>query len=287
MQRHYLFALLAPVFWSISGVTVRLMESANHWQINFYRSGSLALFVIIVMGIRYRARLGIVFQLAGWKAGLAGAFVGLAMICNIFALTHTTVANATLLMASGPLVAAVIGHYVLGERTRWGTWLAIIIAMFGITVMVGGNWHTAGWVGDLVALLGVFFFGCYAVSLRLGRTQDMAPAIFYAGVVGALVGLLMTTTMQSGLLIPVRDLLLCVMLGVFQIGIGGLLFVAAAQTVPAVELTLYALAEPMLAPLWTWIGVGEVPTRSTFIGGALLMSALVVHARSARKKGTS
>ena len=93
--------------------------------------------------------------------------------------------------------------------------------------------------------------------------------------------------MQSGLLIPVRDLLLCVMLGVFQIGIGGLLFVAAAQTVPAVELTLYALAEPMLAPLWAWIGVGEVPTRSTFIGGALLMSALVVHTRSARKKETS
>jgi drug/metabolite transporter (DMT)-like permease len=263
------------------------MESANHWQINFYRSSSLALFVIIVMVIRYRGRLRIVFQLAGWKAGMAGAFVGLAMISNIFALTHTTVANATLLMASGPLVAAVIGHYVLGERTRWGTWLAIIIAMVGITVMVGGNWHTAGWVGDLVALLGVFFFGCYAVSLRLGRTQDMAPAIFYAGVVGALVGLLMTTTMQSGLLIPVRDLLLCVMLGVFQIGIGGLLFVAAAQTVPAVELTLYALAEPMLAPLWTWIGVGEVPTRSTFIGGALLMSALVVHTRSARKKETS
>ena len=80
MQRHYLFALLAPVFWSISGVTVRLMESANHWQINFYRSSSLALFVIIVMVIRYRGRLRIVFQLAGWKAGMAGAFVGLSLI---------------------------------------------------------------------------------------------------------------------------------------------------------------------------------------------------------------
>ena len=146
--------------------------------------------------------------------------------------------------------------------------------------------HAWGWVGDLVALLGVSFFGCYAVSLRLGRTQDMTPAIVYAGVVGAIVGLLMSTTMQSGLLIPARDLLLCVMLGVFQIGIGGLLFIAAAQTVPAVELTLYALVEPMLAPLWTWIGVGEVPTRSTFIGGALLMSALVVHTRSARKEAS-
>ena len=74
-------------------MTVRLMESANHWQINFYRSGSLALFAIIVLVIRYRGRVGIVFQLAGWKAALAGAFVGLAMICNIFALTHTTVAG--------------------------------------------------------------------------------------------------------------------------------------------------------------------------------------------------
>ncbi|MEE2803011.1 MAG: DMT family transporter [Pseudomonadota bacterium] len=282
MQRHYLFALLAPAFWSISGVTVRLMESADHWQINCYRSASLALFVFAVLLFRYRLRYGDVLRSAGWYGLAAGSFVGLAMVCNIFALTHTTVANATLLMATGPLVAALIGRWVLAERPSRGTWVAIALAVVGILIMVGGNWHVGSWAGDLTALVGVIFFGCYAVTLRLGAMRsNMIPAIFYAGVFGMIVGGGMSLWTGAGLAVPLVDLGLCVMLGVVQIGVGGLLFVSAAQTVPAVDLTLYALIEPVLAPFWTWIGVGEVPTVSTFLAGVFLITALIIHARSA------
>ena len=59
-----------------------------------------------------------------------------------------------------------------------------------------------------------------------------------------------------------------------SLGIGSILFALAAQTVPAVQLTIFALGEPLLAPLWAWVGVGEVPSWTTMIGGGVLFSAL-------------
>lgn len=82
MQRHYLFALLAPAFWSISGVTVRLMESADHWQINCYRSASLALFVFAVLLFRYRLRYGDVLRSAGgmdWQLAVLSGWLWFAI----------------------------------------------------------------------------------------------------------------------------------------------------------------------------------------------------------------
>jgi drug/metabolite transporter (DMT)-like permease len=77
-----------------------------------------------------------------------------------------------------------------------------------------------------------------------------------------------------GLLIPPVEVLWCTLLGVVQLGIGSVLFALAAQTVPAVQLTVFALGEPLFAPVWVWIGIGEVPTWVTLLGGAVLFSAL-------------
>jgi drug/metabolite transporter (DMT)-like permease len=77
-----------------------------------------------------------------------------------------------------------------------------------------------------------------------------------------------------GLTVPLVEALWCVLLGVVQLGVGSVLFALAAQSVPAVQLTIFALGEPLLAPLWAWIGVGEVPTWATLAGGAVLFSAL-------------
>jgi drug/metabolite transporter (DMT)-like permease len=87
---------------------------------------------------------------------------------------------------------------------------------------------------------------------------------------------------NTGFSAPVTDIYLCLMLGIFQLGIGSVLFAIAAQSVPAVGLTLYALGEPLLAPLWAWLGVGEATGFLTFIGGGILISGLLLHVFSSR-----
>jgi drug/metabolite transporter (DMT)-like permease len=55
------------------------------------------------------------------------------------------------------------------------------------------------------------------------------------------------------------------------------MFALASVTVPAVELTLFALSEPLLAPIWVWLVVSEMPSASSFIGGAILLFALLTY----------
>ena len=72
MGRHHLFAISAPIFWSISGITVRFMEGATAWQINFYRSSSLAVFVFVFLALRYGTGVHRMLKESGSIAIFAG-----------------------------------------------------------------------------------------------------------------------------------------------------------------------------------------------------------------------
>jgi drug/metabolite transporter (DMT)-like permease len=277
LTKHRFLAICAPVFWSLTGVVVRLLESADQWQANFYRSGSLAVFMLMYLLLRYRMKLVPLLRKSGFKAVLGGFCVGVAMFCNIIAIAHTSVANATLMMAVGPMVAAIAGGIVLGEVVSKVTWLAIFIAAIGIAIMVGGNPLDGGIFGDLIALVGMMGFGCYAVVLRTGKNVDMTPAVFYAGMFSAIAAGIVSILFGAGLVVPLTDAVYCGFLGVVQLGIGSILFAIASAVVPAVELTLIALGEPLLAPVWVWIAVGEVPATSTFTGGFVLLTAVLIH----------
>ena len=274
MDRHYAFAIVAPIFWSLAGVIVKSLEQATEWQINFYRCGSLAVFVALITLLRYRRSTLVVVRSGRIKAVLAGALLSGAMICNIVALKYTTVAVAVLVMAAAPIFAALLGRVFLSEAVGIRGWISVALGIVGLAIMVSGRLQLGDTLGVAVAILGIMFFGAYTVSLRVGKMLDMTPAVFYGGVIGALVGMSMSFVTGVGLAIPLAEAFWCTLLGIVQLGIGSVLFALAAQTVPAVQLTVFALGEPLLAPLWAWVGIGEVPSGTTMVGGGILFSAL-------------
>ena len=283
MKRHYLFAITAPVFWSLAGVVVKSLEQATEWQINFYRCLSLALFVAAVTLIRYRRSTLTVLRMGGLKTLMSGALLSGAMLCNVVALKYTTVAVAVFVMAAAPILAALLGRLFLGEEVRARVWVSIVLAVLGIGIMVGGRLQIGDTVGVAVAILGIVFFGVYAVSLRVGKNVDMTPAVFYGGAIGTAVSFSVSIGTGVGLAIPWIEAMWCTLLGVVQLGLGSVLFALAAQGVPAVQLTLFALGEPLLAPVWVWLMLGDVPTMTTLLGGAVLFAALALQVSASRK----
>ncbi|MEE9595187.1 MAG: DMT family transporter, partial [Acidiferrobacterales bacterium] len=77
-----------------------------------------------------------------------------------------------------------------------------------------------------------------------------------------------------GFVVSGYDLSLCATLGIGQIGCGLILFTIGSRYVPAAELALLSLTEVVLGPLWVWIGVGEVPSLWTFLGGVIVLAAV-------------
>ena len=283
MRRYYAFAITAPVFWSLAGVVVKSLEQATEWQINFYRCASLAVFVAIVTLIRYRRSTLAVLRAGGSKTVVAGALLSGAMLCNVIALKYTTVAVAVFVMAAAPILAALLGKIFLGEQVSARVWASIAMAIAGIAIMVGGRLQVGDTIGVAVAVLGIVFFGIYAVTLRVGKNVDMTPAVLYGGAIGTVVSLSVSIGTGVGLAIPWIEAMWCSLLGVVQLGLGSVLFALAAQGVPAVQLTLFALGEPLLAPVWVWLMWGDLPTVATLTGGAILFVALALQISATKK----
>jgi drug/metabolite transporter, DME family len=186
-----------------------------------------------------------------------------------------------------PFLAALGGRLVLGERVARHTWAAMTLAAAGVALMLGQGMALGRLGGNLLALGSATSFALYGVLLRYNRQTDMLPAVLYSGVYGSVLGL--AVRLATGgpepplarIALPPRDLALCFGMGVLQLSLGMALYTRASRYLRAAELQLLATTELILAPIWVWIGVGEVPTMATLVGGGLIFLAVLAQALGA------
>jgi len=187
------------------------------------------------------------------------------------------VADAMVIMSSAPLVSAVLGRLVLGERIKPLTVGAIAAALGGIAVMVWGLGQTgtsnASLLGGLFAFGVALAFGVNIVVVRAAPHVDFLPAMCLAGLFAALA----VWPLASPTTVSTHDLGLMVLMGSVQLALGLFLFLRGTPYLLAAEVGLLTLLETVLAPLWVWIGIGEVPTTTTIIGGGIVLAALATH----------
>ena len=270
--------LAAGVFWSTSGLIYRLIAEASPWQVLFYRSAALLAMLAFWLGICYRTRIVRAFSNAGVPAVVGGLCLGIAFMSYILALEHTTVANAMFILAAAPFITALLGRVLLGERIAGYTWGCMITAMIGLAIMAGEELSWGRGLGELFALLAALGFSGLTVSLRARHTVDMLPAIFIASCFATLFATIGILAKAEGFLLLPLDMLYSSGMGLFQIGLGFLLYTAGSRHLAAVELTLLSLTEIIAGPILVWIGLGETPTGVALVGGALILSAIVTMA---------
>lgn len=273
-----LLALAGGTCFSLGALLVRAAEEAGIWQILFWRSLALGLFFTGILAWRYRGDLLRPFREMGGAAVLGGFALGMASATFIFALTLTTAFNALLMLCSSPLLAAALGRLVLKERVRAVTWLAILVALIGVGIMVWDGLRLDSVLGNLLAFGSALGFATYTVILRQRRTQDSLPAVIWSAGFVIVLSAAMAFAGGLGLAINLNDLALCAAQGFLQVGVGFLLYNAGSRRLPAAEATLLSLSEVLLGPVWVWLAFGEVPTELGFIGGAVLLTAIVIQA---------
>ena len=71
------------------------------------------------------------------------------------------------------------------------------------------------------------------------------------------------------------DLIILAMFGFFQVAIGLTLFFIGSRFLPSSQAALISTLETPLMPFWVWLAFAKVPALRVFIGGALVMGAVV------------
>ncbi len=273
-QRGLSLMFTATLFTSIAGVVLRLVEDADGWQVLFYRSAALVLTLLPFIAWRYGTRAGAAFRAVGRSGLMVAVCLAGAFSLFIFALLETTVANVVFTVGLSPFFAAIFAWVVLREVLAPSTLAAMAASLAGIALMVGDGLARGTLLGNAFALGACLCYAAALVAMRKGQAVDMIPAVCLAGLLAAVVAAVMA---PNGLAVSGRDLGLAATLGVVQLGFQYILLTVAIRHVPAAEVALIGRASLVLAPIWVWLGVGEVPSALTLAGGAVIFLAITSH----------
>lgn len=275
-QRAILLMIIAPTLWSMAGVLTRHLDSARGFEVTFWRSLFSGIFIAGVLVVRQGLGGAVqTVRAVGGLGVLSGLMWSVMFVCFMFALTRTTVANTLIVMSVSPLLTAFLAWLVLGEVVARRTWGAIAAAFIGISWMFINSMSEVG--GE--HLVGMLIAGAVPVAAavnliaikRAGHGVDLIPAILLGSVFSAGLMLPFAWPLQTSL----HDIGILATLGFFQLGLPCMLMVKAMKNLSAPEVSLLALLEVLLGPLWAWLGAGEVPAQETLIGGAVVIGALV------------
>jgi|SRR5581483_4245451 len=270
-RRGQLYVASAALAWSTAGVLQRELSVDTATQV-----AGRALFAILALlafvalssgGVRAFAAMGRAeLAVAVCTAVASGSF--------IVALNHTTVANVLFMQAVAPIAAALIAWVGLREAVSRRTAVAMAAAVAGVSLMVGGPGGAHG-LGLALSVLMTLAFACSVVITRHRRDVSMAPAICLSQMlVLAAVG----PFSRPGT-VGLHDLVLIVLLGFAQIGLGLAFLTMGARLLPAAEVALITLLEVVLGPFWVWLALAERPSNATLTGGAVVVAAVVMQAR--------
>lgn len=273
--RGILLVLTATLSWASEPLWVR-KTGAHEWQILFW-SGTLMAVAMFVWLVREHGRnLVRAVRDTGRPGILAATTLTLAYSGYILSLTRTSVANTAVLLATAPLIAALLGRIFLGEHLRRRTLLAMVAAFGGVVVMVSDSLGSVQLVGDLIALA---TGACFAVNiialrsapLRDGQPVDMMPSNAMAGIAIAIVALFLDRPFA----VAPSDMPYLLMIGLVAMGLGTWLFTRGVRHLQAAEAGLLCLGESVVAPLLAWAVISEVPETRSVIGAAIILTALV------------
>ena len=95
-----ILVLLGALCLSFGGVIVKSFEGANLWQILFWRQIFFSIVVALYLLISYKKNFFKSFYTSGLPGFFAGVSLGIGFAAYVFAMYHTTVANALFIFST-------------------------------------------------------------------------------------------------------------------------------------------------------------------------------------------
>jgi len=271
----------AGLLWSFGPLVVRNMDDPGlvPWQYLFARG----LVIFFLLNIYLFFDEGWEFYKNYLKIGIAGIIggvgLGTAMITFIWSITNTSAAITLLCLSAMPFITALLGFLFLKEKIRPSVWAAIFVASIGIVIMAFDSVSIGSLNGLIYGLASALGFSIFSVSLRWKKETPKFTTVAVAGLFCCLFSIaiiiqkdlnFLSSSKNEGLF-AVHGTIVCLGLILYSIG---------SKNLPAAELTLLSLTEVIGGIFWCWIpilGINEIPTNNTIIGGFLIFMAIIYY----------
>jgi drug/metabolite transporter (DMT)-like permease len=256
-----LAVLLATVLFSTGGVLVKWIPG-HPLAIASLRS---VIATPILLAFLRKPR----FTWSGAQIGAALAYAGV-VVGFVVATKLTTAANAIILQYTSPIYVALLGSWLLQEKTTCLDWLTIAFVFAGLVLFFFDKLTASGLAGNLIAVGSGLCFAFLLVFLRKQKHGSPIESVILGNIITALIGAPFLLRSFP----PVSGWLGILLLGVFQLGLPYVLFTRGIRNVTALEAVVIKGIEPILNPLFVYLIIGEKPGSWAFIGAVVVFIAV-------------
>jgi drug/metabolite transporter (DMT)-like permease len=279
MTRHLkglLMSVFAVVILSPDSVLIRLVEEASpevdSWTVLFWRGLLYAVGVSLLVFIKYGSKTIDEFKNIG-KGGLViGFFSGISTGTFVFAIVYTSIANALVIISTGPIMIAIVAWFLLKEKSSIITWTSMIIVFIGIYIVMSGSFGGQNLVGDFFALITAVMMGFTFTLTRKYKHINMVPVNAIGGLIAALIAFVMANQIS----VPAEVVGYIIAMGAI-LSISFSLITIAPRYMPAAEVGMIMPLETVLGSLIAWYFISEVPSTNAIIGGTIVIVTLFLH----------
>ncbi|GGF71091.1 membrane protein [Terasakiella brassicae] len=266
-----IFATLGALSLTPDGLLVRLVD-AHDWTIVFWR-GLIIACCLFLYQIFFRRRAGLkALWPAHLKEWLCIILAGFGTLFFVLSITHTTVANALVILSTMSLFAALLSLIFLKERIALRTIIAMGCAIIGIIIVFIDNLDTTGLNGKLFALACAFVTAANMTVIRSEKNINVLNVFAWGGIVVCIP----TLYLAPYLVVNVQSLITLGAMG----GLNAFAFVMlglGAKYIPSAEVSLLMLLETIIGPIWVWAVLNEIPSSNAVIGGGIVVGTLALH----------
>ena len=271
-QKGSLMAFIAVMFITPDSLFIRL-SNVDTWGLVFYR-GIIPFFTVFLgMLLIYKLSFFKILFNSGYHGLIYVGTFSLTNITFVVSIQNTNVANTLVMIATAPMISAILGAIFLKEPPDKKTWISIIITFFAIIYIFFDSLKLGNFYGDILGFITALGLAVGAVTIRSAKTKNLVPA----AVVGKLFVAIFALFFIESFTLVDKDLIIIPLMCILCVAIPFVLVTIAPRFIPAAEVNLFFLLETIIGPIWVWLIIKEQPSIETLYGGVIIITTISIH----------
>ncbi len=274
-----IMAFVAVMFITPDSLFIRL-SNVETWSLVFYRGIIPFVLVFVGMLLIYRLKFFNLLRSNGYYGFAYVLTFSVTNIAFVVSIQNTNVANTLIMIATAPMLSAILGSFFLREDPDKKTWVAIFITFFAALYIFYDSIKLGNFFGDILGFVAAMGLAVGAVIIRSAKKLNLVPS----AVVGKLIIALFAMLFVKDYSLNNNDIYIVPLMCVMCVAIPFVLVTIAPRFITAAEVNLFFLLETIIGPIWVWLIIKEQPTPETIVGGAIIVLTIATHSFLKLKK---
>ena len=271
-QKGSLLAFIAVMFITPDSLFIRL-SNVDTWGLVFYR-GIIPFFTVFIgMLLIYKFNFFKMLFSSGYHGLIYVGTFSITNITFVVSIQNTNVANTLVMIATAPMLSAILGAIFLKEPPDKKTWISIIVTFLAIIYIFFDSIKLGNFYGDILGFITAIGLAVCAVTIRSAKSKNLVPA----AVVGKLFVATFALFFIESFVLEDKDLIIVPLMCILCVAIPFVLVTIAPRFIPAAEVNLFFLLETIIGPIWVWLIIKEQPSIETLQGGLVIISTIAIH----------